>query len=161
MPVTEAYTHVLIARRAARPTQQLKLPRGQGWRPVPLRPWSSWLPTRLRATPGFAATERPGIRGFRPGFVDGKSASPKLILIQLGDRLLRLVLGAHLNERKPACPPSGHVAHHFHRFHGAGTREQLLELRLAGFIREISDIQLSTHDLTPLSRNATINAADA
>src|SRR5438105_15454930 len=77
------------------------------------------------------------------------------IFIQLCDRLLRLVLGAHLNERKPARPPRGHVAHHFHRFHRAGAGEQVLELRFSGFIREISDIQLSTHDLTPLPRNAT------
>src|SRR5437773_6433722 len=112
------------------------------------------LPTRLR-TPRFAAAEPPGIRGFRPGFVDGKSASPKLIFIQLCDRLLRLVLSAHLNERKPARPPRGHVAHYFHRFHRAGAGEQVPELRFSGFIREISDIQLSTHDLTPLPRNAT------
>src|SRR5438034_6379427 len=129
--------------------------KGQGWRPVPLRPWSSCLPTRLRATPRFAAAEPPAIRGLRPRFVDGKTASPKLIFIQLCDRLLRLVLGAHLNERKPARAPRGHVAHHFHRFHGAGAGEQVLELRFSGFIREISDIQLSTHDLTPLPRNAT------
>src|SRR3981189_122380 len=105
--------------------------------------------------PLFAAAELSGIRGLRPRFVDGKAASPELIFIQLCDRLLRLVLGAHLNERKPARPPRGHVAHHFHRFHRAGAGEQVLELRFSGFIREISDIQLSTHDLTPLSRNAT------
>src|SRR5436190_23375623 len=113
------------------------------------------LPTRLRATPRFAAAEPPAIRGLRPRFVDGKTASPKLIFIQLCDRLLRLVVGAHLNERKPARAPGGHVAHHFHRFHGAGAGEQVLELRFARFIREISDIQLSTHNLTPLPRNAT------
>src|SRR5437762_942837 len=129
--------------------------KGQGWRPVPLRPWSSCLPTRLRATPRFAAAESPGMRGLRPRFVDGETATPKLIFIQLCDRLLRLVLGAHLNERKPTRAPRGHVAHHFHRFHRAGAGEQLLELRFPGFIREISDIQLSTHDLTPLPRNAT------
>src|SRR6267142_634179 len=121
--------------------------------PCPLRPWSGYLPTRLRATPRFAAA--PGIRGLRPRFVDGKTAAPKLIFIQLCDRLLRLVLGAHLNERKPTRAPRGHVAHHFHRFHRAGAGEQVLELRFSGFIREISDIQLSTHDLTPLPRNAT------
>src|SRR5579864_4169369 len=113
------------------------------------------LPTRLGATPRFAAAEPPGIRGLRPRFVDGEAAPPKLIFIQLCNRLLRLIIAAHLNERKPARPPRGHVAHHFHRFHGAGTGEQVLELRFAGFIREISDIQLSTHDLTPLPRNAT------
>src|SRR5204862_3390852 len=102
--------------------------------------------------PLFAAS---GIRGLRPRFVDGKASSPKLIFIQLCDRLLRLVLGAHLNERKSARTPRGHVAHHFHRFHRAGAAEQVLELRFSGFIREISDIQLSTHDLTPLPRNAT------
>src|ERR1700676_3961424 len=113
------------------------------------------LPTRLGATPRFAAAEPPGIRGLWPRFVDGETAPPKLIFIQLCDRLLCLVIAAHLNERKPARPPRGRVAHHVHRFHGAGTSEQVLELRFAGFIREISDIQLSTHDLTPLSRNAT------
>src|SRR5436190_5989748 len=95
------------------------------------------------------------MRRLRPRFVVGQTAAPKLIFIQLCDRLLRLVLGAHLNERKPTRAPRGHVAHHFHRFHRAGAAEQLLELRFSGFIREISDIQLSTHDLTPLPRNAT------
>src|SRR4030095_13595945 len=113
------------------------------------------LPTRLGATSRFAAAEPPGIRGLPPRFVNGETAPPKLIFIQLCDRLLRLVIAAHLNERKPARPSRGHVAHHFHRFHGAGTGEQVLELRFSGFIREISDIQLSTHDLTPLPRNAT------
>src|SRR5213593_1327882 len=113
------------------------------------------LPTRLRATPRFAAAEPAAVRGLRPRFVDGETAPPKLIFIQLCDRLLRLVIGAHLNERKPARPPRGHVAHYLHRFNGAGTGEQVLQLRFSGFIREISDIQLSTHDLTPLPRNAT------
>src|SRR5207247_4676917 len=84
-----------------------------------------------------------------------KTAGANLMFNQLCDRLLGLVLGAHLNERKPTRAPRGHVAHHSHRFHRAGAAEQLLELRFSGFIREISDIQLSTHDLTPLSRNAT------
>src|SRR5947208_2017316 len=123
--------------------------------PSSLRSGSSCLPTRLRATPRFAAAESSGIRGLRPRFVDGKAVAPKLIFIQLCDRLLRLVLGAHLNEHKPTRAPRGHVAHHFHRFHGAGAGAQVLELRFARFIREISDIQLSTHDLTPLPRNAT------
>src|SRR5205814_9161936 len=118
------------------------------------------VPARLWATPPCAADEPSGIGGLRRRFVDGMAASPTLILIQLCDRLLRLVLGAHLNERKPARPPRGHVAHHFHRSHRAGAGEQVLQLRFSGFIREISDIQLSTHDLTPLPRNATtLNAA--
>src|SRR5207248_11113618 len=106
------------------------------------------------AMPRLAAAEPSGIRGLRRPFVDGETAPAKLIFIQLCDRFLRLVLGAHLNEGKPARPPRRHVAHHFHRFHGAGTGEQALELRFSGFVREISDIQLSTHDLTPLPRNA-------
>src|SRR5438445_12334926 len=46
------------------------------------------LPTRLRATPRFTAADLPAIRGLQPRFVDGKTASPKLIFIQLCDRLL-------------------------------------------------------------------------
>src|SRR5689334_10531090 len=102
---------------------------------------TSCLPARLRATPRFAAAEPPAIRWLRPRFVDGKTASPKLIFIQLCDRLLCLVVGAHLNECKPARAPRGHVAHHFHRFYRAGAGEQVLELRFARFIREIPDIQ--------------------
>src|SRR3954467_5658671 len=119
----------------------------------------SCLPTRLRATPRFAAAAAAGIRGLRPRFVDRQTAAAELIFVQLCDRLLRLIVGAHLDEGKPARAPGGHVAHDFHRFHAAGAGEQFLELRFSGFIREISDIQLSTHDLTPLPRNATTSTA--
>src|SRR5262249_51466013 len=59
---------------------------------------------------------------------------------------------AHFHEREPAGAPRGHIAHHFHRFDSSRAREQLLELCFSRFVREVSDIQLPTHELTPLSQ---------
>src|SRR5262249_30762532 len=92
------------------------------------------------------------VLGFRPRLVDGEASPAELIGVQLGDGCLRLLVRAHFHEREPPGAPRGHIAHHFHRFNGSRACEQLLELRFSRFVREVSDIQLSTHELTPLSQ---------
>src|SRR5262249_8935250 len=113
----------------------------------------SALPARLRAaTTCVTATEATRMLGLRPRLVDGEASPAELIGVQLGDGFLRLLVRAHFHEREPAGAPRGHIAHHCNRFYGSRAREQLLELRFSRFVREVSDIQLPTHQLTPLSQ---------
>src|ERR687891_1930112 len=86
----------------------------------------------------------------RPRLVDGEAAAAQLIIIQLGDGRSRFLVCAHFHERESTRPPGGHVAHDSDRFDGPGATEELLELCFSRFVREVSDIQLPTHTLTPL-----------
>src|SRR5437899_5215864 len=91
----------------------------------------SSLPARFgSATARGVAAEAAAasVRRLRTRFVDGEAATADLVRVQLGDRPLRLFLRAHFDECEPACPPGGHVAHHFHRFARSRAREKLLEL---------------------------------
>ena len=75
-----------------------------------LREWSG-LPAGFRAAPIAAAAafrpaapaaEAAAARRHRPCFVHRQSPSAKRLLIELGDRILRVLVGHHLDERKPA-----------------------------------------------------------
>src|SRR2546425_550675 len=83
------------------------------------------------------------------------------MLVQLGDRLLGFFIRAHLHECESAGTARGHVAHPLHRLDVAGLRKQLLQLGLAGFVRKISNIQLTTHESNSSVASATIGAAYA
>src|SRR5262249_9734171 len=60
------------------------------------------------------------------------------------------------HEGKPAGSAGGHIAHHVNRFDGSRAREQLLELSFSRFVREVSDIQLPTHEPDSSVADATI-----
>jgi hypothetical protein len=62
---------------------------------------------------------------------------------------LRFLVRAHFHEREPAWSSGRLVAHHGDRLNGSSAREKLLELCFSSFVGEISDVQLSTHELTP------------
>src|SRR5690348_17821090 len=47
---------------------------------------------------------------------------------------------SHLDEREAPGPARRRVAHHTHRFHGAGLAEQLLEFRFTRGIRQVPDV---------------------
>src|SRR3954469_4924737 len=102
---------------------------------------------RAAAIAAVAAAAAESARALRLGarFVDGQPAAAQLVVVQLGDRLLRLVVRAHLHERETARAPGRHVAHHLHRFHGAGAGEQILQIGLAGFVRKIAHVKSATH----------------
>jgi hypothetical protein len=67
--------------------------------------------------------------------------------VQLIDRPSRAIGIAHLHEREAARLTRGAVANDRHGAHAAGALEQRLEVRLAGFVRQISNIQLRAHEL--------------
>jgi hypothetical protein len=96
------------------------------------------LPTPLGATRTIAAVA--GLR-FRTGFVDGELASAEAGIRQRSYGGLRLIIGGHLDERKPARPTGGHVAYDVHGFDGAGTGKQGLQVLLARIERQIANIQ--------------------
>jgi hypothetical protein len=86
----------------------------------------------------------PPIR-WRARFVDREAAATHFVRVQIGDRLLRFLVRAHLDEREPARAPGGHVTHHLDGLDGSRACEELLELRFPDFVGEISNIKLTTH----------------
>ena len=82
----------------------------------------------------------------RTGLVDGETAAADLARVQLPDRGLRLFVVAHFDERKATGAPGCLIPHHRDGFDRSRAREQLLQLRFADFVRQISNLQLSTHE---------------
>src|SRR5206468_6765114 len=123
------------------------------------------LPARLGPAAGVAAAvaaaaaaESARTLRFRTRLVHGQTAAAQLELVQLVDRLLRFFVCAHFNEREAARPAGGHVAHDLHRFDRARAGEQVLKIGFPGFVRKVANVKSTTHQLTPLSRNATIRS---
>ena len=80
--------------------------------------------------------------------VESKSlsrAAAELRLVELVDGPLRIVVARHLDEREPARPTRGHVAHDPHGIDGADLSEHLFELGFSRFVREIPNKQPTTH----------------
>src|SRR5688500_12557073 len=50
-------------------------------------------------------------------FVDGEITAAEVALVEHADRLLRLLVGGHLDERKTARLAGGHVAHQVDSVH--------------------------------------------
>ena len=81
----------------------------------------------------------------RTRFVHGEVAAAVVVVVQRGDRLLRVLVGRHLDEREAARAAGGHVAHHVDAFHRAGAGKQLLEVLFDGLVRQVADVELSSH----------------
>src|SRR5262249_28640997 len=79
-----------------------------------------------------------------------------LVLVELGDRLLRVVVVRHLDERKPPRATGRHVPHHPDVVHLARPAEQLGELILRGGIREVADVESPAHAVTYSWLNARL-----
>src|SRR4029079_7696002 len=105
-------------------------------------------PPPATVAPEPAAAAESAFR-LRPRLVHGQPAPAQLIPVEFARRFLRLFVGAHRTEGKAAGPPGGGVAHHPHRLHLPDPTEQLLQLRLARRIREVPDVQPSTHRFSP------------
>src|SRR5947209_10129069 len=85
----------------------------------------------------------------RARLVHRERAAPQLVLVQLHDGRLGFLVRRHFHEPKAPRPTGRHVAHDAHRVDGTELSEQLLQLRLAGLVGEVSDVQFSTHLYTP------------
>src|SRR5690349_11810931 len=86
-------------------------------------------PAATSAEPAPAAAARAAFLG--PGLVHRERASPHLLAVQRGDRRLRLLVGAHLDEAEAFRLPGGTISDHLRRAHRAVRREQLLQVRVA------------------------------
>src|SRR5688572_19556074 len=105
------------------------------------------LPARFAALTASAGAAAVTARRHRPGFVDGQVTAAVLVTVQLSDRPPCAIRIAHFHERESARLTGGAVANDRHGAHRAGALEQRLQVRLAGFVRQVSDIQLRTHEL--------------
>ena len=50
-----------------------------------------------------------------------------------------------VNEARPKTPGGGHVAHHVHALHLSRLAEEVLQVLLARGVRQISDVEFTTH----------------
>src|SRR5262249_6828066 len=80
--------------------------------------------------------------------VDHERPAFHLLLVELADRLLRFVVGAHLHEREAASPAGRHVAHHANTLDLAGAAEHFGELILGRGVRKVADVQSPAHAVT-------------
>src|SRR4249920_1104715 len=90
--------------------------------------------------------------GLGPGFIDRQAAATHLELIEFGSRLLRLLVGGHLDERESPRASRRGVTHDTHRLHCARLAEELLQLRFSRAVRKIPDVKPSTHTLSSLCK---------
>src|SRR5918994_767154 len=66
-----------------------------------------------------AAASATAAGGFRSRLVDCQVAAPEVGIVQLIDRLLRILIGHHLDERESAGTAGGHVTHQVHAVYSA------------------------------------------
>src|SRR5262245_36907370 len=130
------------------------VPPGAGFRPAGRDGCVTALPARFPAT---AAAPEAATTGGRlgSGLIDGQASAADLGSVQRRDRLLRLVVRAHLDEREAARTAGHLIPHDGHRLDRARPPEQLLQLAFTRFVRQIADVQLPTHDLYSPCRGAT------
>jgi len=109
--------------------------------------------TTAAATIESAATttarSTPATGWFRLRLVDDDRASFHLMLMELLDRLLRSLVIRHFNEAESACTSSGHVAHDTGTRDIADSAEERHQIFICGFVREIADVQPTTHGNRP------------
>src|SRR5688572_25311280 len=111
-----------------------------------------FLPPRLAApTTATAATaaaaEATAARacGHRLRLVDGQVPAAEVVVVELIDRLLRFLIGRHLDEPESARPAGGHVAHDLDALDGSASGEELLQVLLSRAVREVAHVKFSTH----------------
>src|SRR5262245_27274102 len=92
-------------------------------------------------------SETAAARGLWTGLAHGEVSAANLRPIQRGDGVLRLFIRAHFDEGKSACATGCLIAHDVHRLHRPGPREQVLQVRFTDLVRQVSDVQLPTHDM--------------
>jgi hypothetical protein len=109
------------------------------------------LPARLRTPTGTliaataAATKTAGARRLRARLVDREIATAEGPLVQLGDGLLGIFLGCHLDEGEPACASRLAIANQIHRLDRATRCEEILKVGLTRFKGQIAYVQLPIH----------------
>src|SRR4030095_11485199 len=92
---------------------------------------------------GAAAATRTRNLGSR--LVDRQPPSAELLIVQLRDGVLRIVIRRHLDERETARAAGVAIAHDFDSFEMARLGEQILKILLIRIVRNVADVEFSTH----------------
>src|SRR6187402_1530578 len=93
------------------------------------------LPARLGAARAVAVAAGTARGRLRTRLVDGQLPAADRVRAELTNGFLRLLVGRHLDKRETARAAGGGVAHYVDGFNGAGSREQLLQILVIGFVR--------------------------
>ena len=78
--------------------------------------------------------------------VDDERTPLHLVLVELGDGLLGLGVGGHLDEPESARPAGGHVAHDAHVLDSPHLREERRQILIRRAVRQIPNIEPATHN---------------
>src|SRR5262245_31918754 len=102
--------------------------------------------TASTSTTATATTETTAApRRHRPRFVHGERPASEALLVELRDRILRILLGRHFHEREAASASGLAVPHDANSRHLARLRKQLIQVVFIDVVREIADIQFVAH----------------
>src|SRR6266850_2537608 len=115
--------------------------------------------TGRRSAP--AAATAAAAAGALPGLAHVQLPALQLPPVQLGDRLLGLRIGAHLDEAEAPRAARAAVGDDRGGLAGAGLGEQCLEVRARGVEGKVSDEQLLAHVLSPAPYGALLEPSVA
>ena len=79
------------------------------------------------------------------GVRDRQRASAEALLVQLRDRILRVLIGCHFHEREATRPARLAIPHNVHGRDIASLRKQRGEVVFIGVVGEIANIQFVAH----------------
>src|SRR3954468_10127387 len=85
-------------------------------------------------------------RRLRARLVHGEVAAAELMVVQLLDRVLRVFVGRHFDERETAGPAGRLVAHHVDAVDGADRAKQRAEILVVSVVGKVADVELSCHE---------------
>src|SRR5262249_41684829 len=104
------------------------VPPGTAFRPADRDGRVTALPARFSPTSTAAEVAAATARCLGTGLVHSQVSAAHLSSVQRSDRLLRLLVCAHLDEREAARAAGHLIAHDRHRVDGASLPEQVLQL---------------------------------
>jgi hypothetical protein len=81
----------------------------------------------------------------RTSLVDGQRAAIMLLAIESGNRSLCFRIATHLNEAESLAATGFTIRNHLGRLNRAMLAEELFQIRAAGVIAQVPDIQLIAH----------------
>src|SRR5207253_10071859 len=101
--------------------------------------------TTAAAAPAPAESAAAATRLLWPRLVDRQRSPAEALFVELGDRILRILIGRHFHEREAARPAGLAIPHHVHGRDVAGFRKERREIVFIGVVREIANIQFVAH----------------
>jgi len=99
---------------------------------------------------GLATAVGPAVvtaRSHRLRLVDGEASASELMLVELRNSTTCALIVVHLDERESSCLSGGTIANNIDGGDGASSLEERLKIGLVGFVRQVADVQLGTHEL--------------